>query len=106
MATDPHTIDLLSESLADAGVVSAKKMFGEYGIYCDGIFIGVVCNDTFYLKPTKLGLALAPEIELAPAYPGAKPSMVVPADRWDEYDWIIPLVKTTAANLPPPRKRK
>lgn len=103
---NPHTIDVLSESLADAGVVAAKKMFGEYGNYCDGIFIGVVCDDIFHLKPTKPGLAFAPEIELAPAYPGAKPSMVVPADRWDKYDWIIPLVKTTVAPLPPARKRK
>lgn len=106
MATNPNTINLLLERLAGAGVATARKMFGEYGIYCDDIFIGVVCNDTFHLKPTKPGLTLAPDLELAPAYSGAKPSMVVPADRWDEHEWIIPLVKTTVAHLASAKKRK
>jgi DNA transformation protein len=105
MATDPQTIDIILDHLAEAGAVSAKKMFGEYGIYCDGRFIGVVCNDQLHLKPTKAGLALAPELELAPAYPKATPSMVVPIERLDEQDWIVELVRTTAQNVPAPKAR-
>lgn len=106
MATDPRTIERLLDALAAAGEMRAKPMFGEYGLYCGDRFIGVVCNDQFHLKPTKAGRALAPELELLPAYAGAKPSMVVPAERWDEADWITGLVQTTAQNLPPPKKRK
>jgi TfoX/Sxy family transcriptional regulator of competence genes len=106
MATDERTIELLLERIAPAGEVAARKMFGEYGIYCDGRFIGVVCDDQFHLKPTGPGMAEAPELELAPAYPGARPSMVVPAERWDDEAWLVALVQTTARNVPPPKKRK
>lgn len=106
MATDPRTIERLLDALSAAGEMRAKPMFGEYGLYCDECFIGVVCNDHFHLKPTKAGLAMAPELELRPAYDGAKPSMVVPGERWDDIDWIAGLVRTTAQNLPSPKKRK
>ncbi len=106
MASDPRTIELLLERLEPAGLMRARKMFGEYGIYCDGVFIGVVCADRFHLKPTEAGLAAAPELELIPAYAGAKPSMVVPADRWDDADWLVPLIRITLAHLPPAKKNR
>ena len=105
MATDPRTIETLSDLIADAGEINIKKMFGEYGVYCDGRFIGVVCDDQFHLKPTKQGRAFAPELEMLPAYDGASPSMVVPAERLEEHDWIIELVQITARHVPAPKKR-
>jgi DNA transformation protein len=35
MASQQSCVDFILEQIAEAGVVSAKKMFGEYGIYCD-----------------------------------------------------------------------
>ena len=106
MATDPRTIETLLACLEPAGLARAKPMFGEYGLYLDEHFIGVVCNDQFYLKPTKPGQSFAPDLALAPAYPGAKPSMIVPAERWDEADWITELLHITVQSLPAPKKRK
>lgn len=106
MATDKCTIDQLLDCLSAAGIVRAKPMFGEYGIYCDDRFIGVVCDNQFHLKPTKAGLSLAPELDLQPAYAGAKPSIVIPGDRWDDADWITNLVQITSQNLPAPKARK
>lgn len=80
-------------------------MFGEYGVYCDGVFIGVVCDDQLHLKPTPVGIAYGEDLEMAPAYPGAKPSLVVPAERWDDQDWLSELVKITVKNLPPNKKK-
>lgn len=99
MASDPRTVELLLERLAPAGSARARKMFGEYGIYLDDSFIGVVCDDRFHLKPTAAGRDLAPELEMAPAYTGAKPSLVVPAERWDDTDWLSRLVRSTAEAL-------
>ncbi len=28
-------------------------MYGEYGIYCDGTFVAVVCGDRLYVRPTR-----------------------------------------------------
>ena len=41
MATLQRTIDFIIEQISDAGVVSARKMFGEYGIYCDGKMVAL-----------------------------------------------------------------
>ena len=49
---------------------------------------------------------MAPDLRLAPAYDGAKHSMVVPVDKLDEADWLVPLIRTTTANLPPPKASK
>ena len=38
------------DQLAEAGDVSAKKMFGGVGLYCDGVFFGIVARDELYLK--------------------------------------------------------
>ena len=56
MSTQPSTIDYLLEQLGSAGSVSARKMFGEYGLYCDGKIVALVCDDQFFLKPTPEGV--------------------------------------------------
>nr|WP_321456630.1 TfoX/Sxy family protein [uncultured Cohaesibacter sp.] len=99
MSTDPKTIELLLDRLTDAGDVTARKMFGEYGLYCDGVFIGVVCDDNFHIKPTKQTASLTKHLESAPAYPGAKPSPIIPAEMWDEQDWLEDLVRATTMAL-------
>ena len=45
MATQQRTIDYLIEQATGPGTVSAKPMFGEYGVYVDGKMIGSVCDD-------------------------------------------------------------
>jgi hypothetical protein len=41
MATQERTIDFLLEQATSAGLVAAKPMFGEYGVYVDGKMIGL-----------------------------------------------------------------
>lgn len=38
------------ELLAPLGRVTARRMFGGYGLYCDGVFFGIVLDNTLYLK--------------------------------------------------------
>lgn len=105
MATDRKTVDYILDQMANAGAVSAKPMFGEYGVYCDGKMVAVVADDQLFIKPTAAGRALAPDAELAPPYPGAKPSLLIEADRWDDGDWLANLVRATASELPLPKPK-
>lgn len=57
MASQQSTVDFILEQIAAAGSVSAKKMFGEYGIYCDGKMVALVCDDQLFIKPTLAGKA-------------------------------------------------
>ncbi len=100
MATDRKTVDYLVDQMSKAGAVSAKPMFGEYGVYCDGKMVAIIADGQLYLKPTPAGRALAPDAEEAPPYPGAKPSLVIDAERWEDQDALSDLVRATTAGLP------
>jgi TfoX/Sxy family transcriptional regulator of competence genes len=57
MASSQGTVDFIVEQIAAVGTVSARKMFGEYGIYCDGRMVALVCDDRLFVKPTPDGRA-------------------------------------------------
>lgn len=61
MSSRQSTVDLIVEQMAKAGVVSARKMFGEYGVYCDGKMVTLVCDDQLFVKPTAAGRAFIGE---------------------------------------------
>ena len=106
MATKQKTVDFILEQITDAGDVSARKMFGEYAIYCDGKVVALVCEDQLFVKPTKEGKAYIGNVVEAPAYKGAKSSFLISGDQWDDADWLAELIKITAAPLPKPKKSK
>ncbi len=106
MATQQRTIDFLLEQATVAVTVTAKPMFGEYGVYVDGKMIGSVCDDQLFVKPTVSGRAHAEPVSDAPPYPGAKPQMLISADRWENAEWLGELLRITAAELPAPKPRK
>jgi DNA transformation protein and related proteins len=48
------------------GPISARKMFGGYGVYHQGLMFGLVADDTLYLKADAENVACFQELELAP----------------------------------------
>lgn len=83
-------------------------MFGEYALYCDDKVVALVCQNELYVKLTEPGRTYAPNLSLAEAYPGAKPSLRVQPDKWESGDWLTELIRLTAEALPFPaiKKRK
>jgi TfoX/Sxy family transcriptional regulator of competence genes len=106
MASRQETVDYILDQIETAGNVSAKKMFGEYGIYCDGKMVASVCDDTFFIKPTTEGRAFAGDLEEGPPYAGAKPQLIVSGDLLEDEDRISKLVRLTTAALPAPKPKK
>jgi TfoX/Sxy family transcriptional regulator of competence genes len=106
MATRASAVEFILERSAGAGAVSAKKMFGEYGIFCDGKMVALVCDDRLFIKSTSAGRAYAGELAEAPPYPGAKPCLLVPGEKWDNAEWLATLMRISAAELPVPKPRK
>lgn len=107
MATKPSTIEFILEQLQDAGEVSARKMFGEYALYCNGRVVALVCDDTLFVKITDAGRALVgPACPIGPAYPGARDSFIIDDDRIEEREWLSELIRTTAQQLPLPKAKK
>ncbi|MFN8344357.1 MAG: TfoX/Sxy family protein [Spirosomataceae bacterium] len=55
MASDQNFVDFVLEQIKNAGEITAKKMFGEYGLYSDGKLFGLICDNKLFIKPTNLG---------------------------------------------------
>ena len=106
MPTQQRTIDFLLEQATAAGAVTAKPMFGEYGVYVDGKLIGSICDNQLFVRPTVSGRDHAEPVSNAAPYPGAKPQMLIAADRWDGAEWLGELLRVTAAELPAPKPKK
>lgn len=106
MGSQQSTADYIVDQIARAGDVSAKKMFGEFGVYCDGKMVAVVCDDLLYVKPTAGGRAyLGTPVEVSP-FPKAKPFFFIDGERWDDAQWLAGLVRITAQELPMPVPKK
>lgn len=106
MSTSQSTIDFLLEQLRDLPNVRARKMFGEYALYCDEKVVGLVCDDQLFIKYTDQGRKFA-EGKYVPgfAYPGAKESMNI-TEIIDDAEFLCGLVRMSAAALPLPKTKK
>lgn len=106
MGARQSTVDYLVDQMSGAGAVSGRKMFGEYGIYCEGKMVALVCDDQLFIKPTAAGRALIADLREAPPYPGAKPCFLIEGDLWEDRAWLSELVKVSARELPLPAPKK
>ena len=43
-------VEFLRETLSVIGEIRARKMFGGHGLFCNDLMIGLVADDTLYLK--------------------------------------------------------
>ncbi len=43
-------VQMVCESLAPMGDLAVRRMFGGYGIYCDGLFFALVADEILYFK--------------------------------------------------------
>ncbi len=101
MASSQAFIEYLQEQLTGcgAGEIYCRKMFGEYGVYCDGVFFGLVCDDQFFVKITEAGKTILGEkYPTGLAYGGAKTPMFK-IDDFEDYDLMRQLIQATCAEL-------
>ena len=105
MTTDAAFADYVLERVQGAGGVAIRRMFGEYGLYCDGRVVALVCDNQVFLKPLPDAVALVDRPAFGPPYPGARPHLLL-SDELDDPDLMARLVRAVAAALPEPRPKK
>jgi len=108
MASNQKFVDFVLDNIQNAGEITARKMFGEYGIYADGKIFGLICDNKLFIKPTIAGRAFIGDVVEAPPYTGAKPSFLI-EDKIEDRLWLSELVRITVKELPmpiPKRKKK
>lgn len=107
MSTKQSTVDYILDQLVDLPGVEAKKMFGEYALHASGKVVGLICDDTLFIKITDAGKQFVREdYKEGFAYPGAKASIEIHGDLLESREWLSKLVAITEKNLPAPKPKK
>lgn len=102
MASSQEYIDFVCSQIQGAGIIRAKKMFGEYMIYCDEKAVILVCDNICYVKKDSAIAPLMISAECGFPYPGAKEHYILDIDHRDTAKQIVRIL---ADVLPYPKKR-
>jgi TfoX/Sxy family transcriptional regulator of competence genes len=107
MSTNQSTIDYILDQLQGVGEVRARKMFGEYALYCDNKVVALVCDEQLFVKITEAGKEYVGKKYLeGKAYPGAKTSMLIEEELIEDREWLQELIRVTANSLPMPKPKR
>ena len=107
MSSNQDFVEYIVEQMENTGIITYKKMFGEYAIYYDSKIVALICDNQLFVKKTQGGKAFIGDVKEAPPYPGAKMSFLID-DRIDDREWMSELIRITASELPvtKPKKKK
>ena len=106
-----HVCDMLSP----LGPVTAKGMFGGFGIYLDGLMFGLIADEVLYFKADSQSKAPYETAGMAPFKPWEHKPMTmpyweVPAEVLDEVDdfraWARAAFETALRNRKPKTPKK
>ena len=98
MASNLDLVQYITDQMARAGEITFKKMFGEYGLYCNEKFFSMVCDDRLLFKPTEGGRTLLDNPILQSPYPGAKSCFYI--ENINDHKLLVALTKITCKKLP------
>lgn len=96
MASSLEFTQFTADQLRDGGEITYKKMFGEYGLYCDGIFFATVEGDQLYVKITEAGREFMPDATIAEPHKGSKAFLI---EDLDDREFLKELTVKTCAEL-------
>ena len=105
MASDREFVEFVTDQIENAGQITFKKMFGEYGVFSDGKIFALICDNKLFIKPTEPGRNFINDVVEAPPYPGAKLSYLI-EEKLEDRDWLSELVRITVSALPEPKLKK
>lgn len=66
MVASDSFAEFLREQLAALGHVTTRRMFGKTGVFCDGLMLGMVRDDTLYFRVDDHNRAAFKEAEAFP----------------------------------------
>jgi TfoX/Sxy family transcriptional regulator of competence genes len=105
MPSDETFVMFIVDNIENAGIITYKKMFGEYAIYSDGKVVALLCDNQLFVKRTEGGRSFMGDVVEASPYPGAKSSFLI-GDTCEDKAWISALIRITAEELPIPKPKK
>ena len=74
--------EFLQEHLAPLGRVTVRRMFGKSGVFCDGVMLGMVTENTLYFRVDDDNRATFREAEAFPPLNYAKQGSTIDLSFW------------------------
>lgn len=106
MATKESTIEYMLDQLSGVKDVRARKMFGEYAVYCQDKVVALVCDDELFVKITEPGKKfVGKQYQEGFPYPGAKAAMHIGGDMLEDQKFVSELIRLTAKALPAAKQK-
>jgi len=113
MAVSPDYLQYVLEQLGGLARVTSRRMFGGIGLYCDGVFFGLIDDDTLFFKvddtnrPDYVARGMAPFRPFRDRPDQSMSYFEVPADALEDRDELATWARksvTAAAAKPRPAK--
>ena len=112
--------EFLREQLAPLGRITLRRMFGKTGVFCDGVMLGMVTENTLYFRVDEENRETFREAEAFPPLNYAKKGQMIDLAFWrvperlfDEPDELIAWAQAAlaaahrvAAKRPAPKQHK
>ena len=89
MVASASFAELLREQLAPLGRVTLRRMFGKTGVFCDGLMLGMVTDDTFYFRVDAQNRAAFKEAEAFAPLNYAKKGRTIDLSFWRAPDRLF-----------------
>ena len=103
MASELSYVQYVVDTLRENNI-TYKRMFGEFGLYEDGVFFGLICDNQLFIKISEEGKAFLQEYTLAPPYNGAKEIFLI--ENVEDYQKVGELIHLTCEVLKKTSKPK
>lgn len=82
MVASDEFAEFLREQLAPVGHVTTRRMFGKTGVFCDGVMLGMVTENTLYLRVDEGNRAAFKEAEAFPPLNYRKQGELIDLSFW------------------------
>ena len=104
MVASDSFAEFLCEQFAPLGRIVMRRMFGKTGVFCDGVMIGMVTENTLYFRVDDLNRAAFKEAESFPPLNYAKQGAMIDLSVWrvperlfDEQDELLDWARAALA---------
>lgn len=106
MASSLDYTKYVMDQLSGAGVLRARKMFGEYMVYLNEKPVVLVCDNICYVKKHPIIDDLMSDAECGRPYEGAKEHYILDIDHASDARRIVSMLESVTDYPKPRRKTK
>src|SRR3569833_899981 len=82
MVASPDFADFLRDQLAPLGRITMRRMFGKTGVFCDGVMLGMVTDNTLYFRVDDQNRTTFAEAQEAPPLNYRKKGSTIDLSFW------------------------